>query len=676
MLVEALETLNIKKVAGARYMDDIRVWLHAIRLGWRWVNGELLYKKEWKIEEMSAGMTPLQKTAEVLKMIMNGICGWLSLTMETEEMFGGWLPTLDLEIRVNDQNKVIYRYYEKPMIPNMVLHKRSAMPESTRRSTLNQELIRRMVNTSEMVSMEERVGIVDKYATKLMNSEYPLEEARNIIIGGLKGYERLLSLSKDTTNPKWKPLHMAAGWNARNRKRAKDLSKTNWYKGKTEVEPPPMPSSLQEDPTCMRDGVPESEELPGKTTLSQKAGKKKRGPNRAILTLGGKKKVEKALKRKMKSKMRKRISELNIPQGRIGMKGPGPQAPVKSVMFIDNTAGGELAKRLQEAEMDLGKATGYRVRVTESAGTPLGMLLPSTNPWGHADCGRSDCVPCAQPDKKKLNCKKRNILYENRCTVCNQTDQKDGKSLKDGKGIYVGESSRSLYERAKEHEADKQAQSEDSHQIKHWLTEHQELLAPPRFHFKIIQTFQDPLSRQLAEAVRIDLRGDGVLNSKAEYNRCRVPRLKINMEEWNGKVKEGNKKLKVDDMNKEMENSLLEKDLKRKEMEPPKGRKSKRRKLAKLEGWGEQKTEDDGRLPEGWKQVGTDLPKGWKANLPERWEPSPPANKDDMHQPSTLLQPHLLSEGFVRIGLVPLREGHLPVTPVDIMAVRGEGGRG
>ena len=105
MLVEALESLNIKKVAGARYMDDIRVWLHAIRLGWRWVNGELLYKKEWKLEEVSAGMTALQKTEEVLKLIMNGICGWLSLTMETEEMFGGWLPTLDLEIRVNDQIK-------------------------------------------------------------------------------------------------------------------------------------------------------------------------------------------------------------------------------------------------------------------------------------------------------------------------------------------------------------------------------------------------------------------------------------------------------------------------------------------------------------------------------------------------------------------------------------------
>jgi hypothetical protein len=42
-----------------------------------------------------------------------------------------------------------------------------------------------------------------------------------------------------------------------------------------------------------------------------------------------------------------------------------------------------------------------------------------------------------------------------------------------------------------------------------------------------VKTFQDPLTRQLAEAVRIELRGEGILNSKAEFSRCRVPRLRI-----------------------------------------------------------------------------------------------------------------------------------------------------
>jgi hypothetical protein len=60
--------------------------------------------------------------------------------------------TLSLEIWVTNDNKVVYQYYEKSMTPYIVLHMRSAMLESTRRSTLNQELIRRMINTLEMVS--------------------------------------------------------------------------------------------------------------------------------------------------------------------------------------------------------------------------------------------------------------------------------------------------------------------------------------------------------------------------------------------------------------------------------------------------------------------------------------------------------------------------------------------
>jgi hypothetical protein len=69
---------------------------------------------------------------------------------------------------------------------------------------------------------------------------------------------------------------------------------------------------------------------------------------------------------------------------------------------------------------------------------------------------------------------------------------KGWKFLKDGKGIYVGETSRSLYERAKEHEADRNKTSKESHQVKHWLIGHQDLLAPPKFRFSIIQSFQNP----------------------------------------------------------------------------------------------------------------------------------------------------------------------------------------
>ena len=64
---------NIITDAQARYMDDIRLWLWTVRMGWRWNGDELDYCKEWREEDRMNGMTPLQKTTEVIKGIMNHI---------------------------------------------------------------------------------------------------------------------------------------------------------------------------------------------------------------------------------------------------------------------------------------------------------------------------------------------------------------------------------------------------------------------------------------------------------------------------------------------------------------------------------------------------------------------------------------------------------------------------
>ena len=73
------------------------------------VNDMLVYKVIWRREEIEAGLTLLEKTTEMLKEVMNGICGLLVLTMETEVMFNGTLPILDLQIWVNDANKILYK---------------------------------------------------------------------------------------------------------------------------------------------------------------------------------------------------------------------------------------------------------------------------------------------------------------------------------------------------------------------------------------------------------------------------------------------------------------------------------------------------------------------------------------------------------------------------------------
>ena len=90
------------------YMDDIRLWCYSVRLGWRWKDGELVFSMQWREEELAKNMTGLEKTTEILKAMMNSICNFLSLTMETEVDFDGVLPTLDLSIWVREDNKTMF----------------------------------------------------------------------------------------------------------------------------------------------------------------------------------------------------------------------------------------------------------------------------------------------------------------------------------------------------------------------------------------------------------------------------------------------------------------------------------------------------------------------------------------------------------------------------------------
>ena len=72
---------------------------------------------------------------------------------------------------------------------------------------------------------------------------------------------------------------------------------------------------------------------------------KKRGPNRQTVTLEGVKKMDKSLKRRTKRKMNRDLGKAGIPARKKSRMEKVMQEPPISVMFIDNTKNGLLAKR-------------------------------------------------------------------------------------------------------------------------------------------------------------------------------------------------------------------------------------------------------------------------------------------------------------------------------------------
>ena len=73
---------------------------------------------------------------------------------------------------------------------------RSALSENSKNATLAQELVRRMMNTTEYLPQEERNKIIEKFITRLKRSGYNKDQIRNIVVSGLKGYETKMEKAK------------------------------------------------------------------------------------------------------------------------------------------------------------------------------------------------------------------------------------------------------------------------------------------------------------------------------------------------------------------------------------------------------------------------------------------------------------------------------------------------
>ena len=239
----------------------------------------------------------------------------------------------------------------------------------------------------------------------------------------------------------------------------------------------------------------------------------------------------------------------------------GENIKTSTVMFIPSTRNSTLVKALKEAEIEMSKITRFKVRYQEAGGIQLARLF-STDLGKGQPCGREECQPCGRQDEENIpNCKQSSILYESSCQICNKdTNRKEEPSGR--LGIYYGETSRSLFERSREHFKDAADFSEGSHMIKHWLTSHVEEETCPDFKFRIVGSYKDCLTRQVSEAVMIHYSKDILLNSKNEYNSNCLTRLTIDENKFEKKTRE---RLEAIEEAKEKEAWELFKNRKRKE---------------------------------------------------------------------------------------------------------------
>ena len=172
----------------------------------------------------------------------------------------------------------------------------------------------------------------------------------------------------------------------------------------------------------------------------------------------------------------------------------------KSVIFVPCTPDSELMKRMDKKI----KESGIEIKLIEKSGRTLGNVLRTSDPRKEKKCRREDCPVCTTGGKG--NCKSLNANYKMTCE-CNDP--------------YTGTTTRSSYVRGKEHLKDLNDKNPESDLWEHCRKKHDGNLTS--FRMDVIETFkQDPLLRQITEAVRINRTDKNkIINKKEEFGTTR-----------------------------------------------------------------------------------------------------------------------------------------------------------
>ena len=187
----------------------------------------------------------------------------------------------------------------------------------------------------------------------------------------------------------------------------------------------------------------------------------------------------------------------------------GKEKEITTAIFIPASRGSQLFNLIQQKEDMLVGQLSWGVKVLKMLGTPIASMLMKKFPLeGGCPLGEN-CKACKGDG---IKCSAKGVVYQATCLDCSPENEDEGRGVVHK---YIGETSRLMRTRMFEHMSALGRLNKKSFQVQHWMESHSLSSYPADFKFEIIQSFKDPLSRQLCEALEIV--NSGNLNQKTEF---------------------------------------------------------------------------------------------------------------------------------------------------------------
>ena len=230
LLEQALIEAGIHIKGKSRYVDDENPVFRPTPYGARWIDKRIQVIPD---HIASDKLIPHdQRTFKIVQQIANSIWKHIQFTVEVPSLSpNGLIPMLDMQVGINQIGKITRQFYSKPVATPFTILARSAHPWQTKRSTLTQEGVRRLLNTSSNSSEMIRNTIMEQWDHKMNLSGYDRKFRSSVIKSAVQSYNSKLVIAREGGRPVYRPF----GYQASDSDINKVIAAHTWYTGNAQI---------------------------------------------------------------------------------------------------------------------------------------------------------------------------------------------------------------------------------------------------------------------------------------------------------------------------------------------------------------------------------------------------------------------------------------------------------
>ena len=232
-----------------RYVDDLNAILKVQQPGTRYN----IEEEKLEVVRDLVGEDEEKEADEVTMRIFGEIANSIDPAIQVEIDFPSkkadkMMPILDMQMAMDDNNLVKYKFYRKPQSNKYTMMARSALSNKTKRSTLTDMAMTRLLCCSPNLERRGVVEVMEDFAKMMKRSGYSEKFRHEIISDAVKGHEKRIQQEKDGGRPVDRPRE----YQERERRKRKEEKRERFYRKEqrgTKVREaviiiPPTPDSI------------------------------------------------------------------------------------------------------------------------------------------------------------------------------------------------------------------------------------------------------------------------------------------------------------------------------------------------------------------------------------------------------------------------------------------------